>query len=256
VLLAGLDARGARLAADFAGEHDIPVLLLHEPTGDRANLPTSAYVLGADGSGANQVMYRALERQSRNIIAVGSLETPCPNGDSERAALAGEIAADAGRVALAFEGSANCARNVLMGLAGANRPWAVGLGLDALGLLGADLDVQQAWAVGAGRLPTFDGPRDAALERWLTRKGRAPTWYEALGHDAARFVEASLGPAPPSVIRDRAAVAATHREVGLALARVTLPGLWTSDSAKFAGDHRLPREFRAVRVDTPRSRAQ
>lgn len=248
LMLAGLDPEGARLAASFAEERGVPVLLLHEPAGPPRALPRSAYVLGANDAAANQVLWGALKQRAGVVIRVGSPSAPCPKASSDATTLLG-LAGELRHAALSFESSAACARHVLMGLGDGAHPAVVGLGLNALGLLGAGLGVREVWALGAGRVPEFGGSRDEELERWFSRKGRAPTWYEALGHDAALIARASLGPASTEVIRDPVAIAAIYDQVGSALGGASLAGLWTTDSGGFGADHRLAREFHAVKVE-------
>ena len=67
--MAGLDAAGARAAADFAAASGIPVLLLHEPSDTEAALPPSVYVLGAWEARANEVLFTALEQRFRSVPA-------------------------------------------------------------------------------------------------------------------------------------------------------------------------------------------
>lgn len=248
LMLAGLDPEGARLAASFAEERGVPVLLLHEPAGPPRALPRSAYVLGANDAAANQVLWGALKQRAGVVIRVGSPSAPCPKASSDATTLVG-LAGELRHAALSFESSAACARHVLMGLGDGAHPAVVGLGLNALGLLGAGLGVREVWALGAGRVPEFGGSRDEELERWFSRKGRAPTWYEALGHDAALIARASLGPVSTEVIRDPVAIAAIYDQVGSALGGASLAGLWTTDSGGFGADHRLAREFHAVKVE-------
>jgi hypothetical protein len=248
LMLAGLDPEGARLAASFAEERGVPVLLLHEPAEPSRALPPSGYVLGADDAAANQVLEGALKRRASAVIRVGSPSVPCPKGSAEATTLPG-LGGELRHVALSFESSAACARHVLMGLTDTNQPAVIGFGLNALGLLGAPLGTSEVWALGAGRLPEFGSPREEELQRWFARKGRAPTWYEALGHDAALIARASIGPAPTEVVRDPVAIAAIDGQVSSALGQAQLAGLWTADGNSFGADHRLRREFHAVKVE-------
>ncbi len=256
LIVAGLDPRGARQAADFSARGGIPLLALHQPEGSPTDLAASVYVVGTDDAAANQVLRDALAPGLDALLTVGSPESPCPNHESSFAPLMGAAASNVRR-GLLIEGGASCARNVLMGLAGSGRRWTIGLGLNALVVLGDDLRAHEVWTLGAGRLPQFEGARDAELERWLSRKGRAPSWYEALGHDVARIVDAALPAARPGVIRDPGAVSDAYRQVTAGLAQARLEGLWTSGAEKFGSDRHLPRQFRALRappnlVQTPR----
>lgn len=248
LMLAGFDPEGARRAARFAEERGVPMLLLHEPAGAPRALPRSVFVLGADDAAANQILESALQRRADVVLRVGSPSTPCPMENAEATELP-SLRGNLRQVALSFEGSAACARRVLMGLTEENPPALVGLGLNALGLLGAHLGVREVWALGAGRVPAFGGQRDEELQRWFSRKGRAPTWYEALGHDAALIARASLGPRAAEVLRDPAAIAAVDAQVSSTLSRATLADLWTTDRSSFGEDHRLARDFHAIKLE-------
>ena len=252
VIVAGLDPHGARLAADFSARGGIPLLALHQPEGSPTDLAASVHVVGTDDAAANQVLRRALEPHLDALITLGSPESPCPDHESGVTPLLGAAALSARR-GLLLEGSASCAHNVLMALVGSGRRWTIGLGLNALVVLGDDLGAHDVWMLGAGRFPLFEGARDAELERWLARKGRAPSWYEALGHDVARIVGAALPAAHPGVIRDPRGVSDTYRQATAGLAQAKLEGLWTSDAQKFGRDRHLPREFRALRAPTHRA---
>jgi hypothetical protein len=68
LLVAGFDPHGAAVAAEFAASHAIPVLLLEEPEGGRANLPAYTYLVGTDDDAANQLLrttFSARVRQPR-----------------------------------------------------------------------------------------------------------------------------------------------------------------------------------------------
>jgi hypothetical protein len=247
LLVAGLDAESARAAAEFAGQSGAPVLLLHEPAGQDA-LPPSAFVLGAHEAEANDVLFAALEQRFRGVVRVGTGGLSCPSSDDEVDALAARASTGGRRPRLQFDGDPSCARGVLMHFSDGERPLALGFGLDALGVVWDAPAADEIWAVGAGRLPRFEGARDALAARWFTNKGRPPTWYEGLGHDAARVATLALGPAPTDAVRDAERVRAIYAEVGQRLATQRWTELWTSEADRFDAKHRLPRGFRAERV--------
>jgi hypothetical protein len=170
LMLAGFDAEGARLAASFAEERGVPVLLLHEPAGPSRALPPSGYVLGADDLAANQVLEGALKRRAATVIRVGSPGVPCPKGGSEATALPG-LGGELRHVALSFESSAACARHVLMGLTEPNYPAVVGFGLNALGLVGASVGAREVWAAKCGLWARAVCPRSAALAKRSSSAG-------------------------------------------------------------------------------------
>lgn len=252
LLVAGFDADSARQASDFAAQSGTPVLLLHEPadpSGTAAALAPSAFVLGVDDRRADDVLYAALEPRFHQVVRVGSLEAPCPESDEQLDALLANASAGGRRPRLEFDAGSNCARQVLMHLPRALRPLALGFGLDALAVAWDDAPAaDEMWAVGAGRLPNLDGPRDALVSLWYSRKSRPPTWYEALGHDAALAASIAIGPAPRGVLRDADSVRDVYRSVRERLGQA-LGALWTADGDRFDGTRHLPRALRAVRLD-------
>jgi hypothetical protein len=125
----------------------------------------------------------------------------------------------------------------------------IGFGLEALTALGDELaNGAELCPLAAGRLPQFDGPRDAMLTHWFDVRGRAPGWYEALGHDAALLANGVLPKPKAAVVRDAEQVASLHRQVVGNLARTTLADAWSSDGGAFDAARRLTRQFRVVRV--------
>jgi len=252
LLVAGFDPHSARQAADFAANSGVPVLLLAEPEGAQA-LPSSAYVIGANDTAAFSVLRGALEGRVDKLLSVGSKQTPCVDaaGDAPAGLLPTE--AEGHRPGLLVLGAAECVP-LLQTLDGR---WSVGLGPQALGSVApGELRVRELWAVVAGRLARLDTTGDAEASRWFARKGRAPGWYDALGHDVARLAEAVLPVAAAEPVRDPAKVAGVHRQIAARLAQLTTADLWSSDSSKFNADHRLEREFRALRLDAASERRE
>lgn len=248
LVVAGLDPVGARAAAEFAGQSGLPVLLLHEPSGAAAALPPNAFVLGADRAGASDVLHAALEQRFRGILRVGSSEAPCPGGDADSAALFDRVSGAGRRARIQFDADAGCARGLLMHLSSGPRPLVLGFGLDASGVAWDRPPADELWTLGAGRLPLFEGTRDESESLWFSRKGRPPSWYEGLGHDAAVIAAAALGPAPPAPIRNAEGVRAAYRAVSEQVAGASSAALWTSDADRFDAARRLPRQLRAVRL--------
>ena len=248
LLVAGLDAHGAAVAAQFAATHGIPVLLLEEPEGAHADLPASTYLVGTDDDAANQVLRAALEPRVDAVLALGSAAAPCSDHASGLPPELVLAESEVRRPGLLLLGGVECS-SVLGAL---DRRWTLGLGLSALGLTGEELRVHEVWTLAAGRLPRLEASRDAEVSRWYAKKGRAPSWYEALGHDIARIADAALPPAPERLVRDPASVAATHRRIASRLDASQQPELWTSTEGKFKG-RRLLRQFSAQRLE-PRAK--
>jgi hypothetical protein len=252
LLVAGFDPHSARQAADFAANSGVPVLLLQEPEG-APDLPSSAYVIGANDAAALLILRRALEPRVDKLLSVGSKELPCLDAAGDVPAHLAPGDSDSHRPGLLVLGAAECVP-LLQTLDGR---WTVGLGPQALGsVTPGELRVRELWAVVAGRLPRLDTTRDAEASRWYARKGRAPGWYEALGHDVARLAEAALPVAASEPVRDPARVAGAHRQIAARLAQITAADLWSSDGSKFNAAHRLEREFRALRIDAGTERRE
>jgi hypothetical protein len=126
--------------------------------------------------------------------------------------------------------------------------WVLGLGLGALGMARPLVSEHEAWRLVTGRLPELESRRDPDAGSWFEKKGRAPGWYEALGHDIARIAEAALPAAPDSPLRDPARVAEVHQQILARLNDLRRPDLWTSTDGTFQGQ-RLQRQWRAQRVE-------
>jgi hypothetical protein len=248
LIVAGLDAIGARAAADFAASSGVPVLLLHEPAGSETALSSNIYVLGVWDARANDTLFATLDQRFRGVVRIGEGAAPCPNGDAELDALLARASAGGRRPRLQFDSDPSCARGVLMRLSDSARPLSIGFGLSALGVAWDDPEADEVWAVGAGRLPRLSGSHDALASRWFSSKGRPPTWYEALGHDAALIASRALGPAPSDVERDPERLRVIYRAVEQRLASERWSDLWTSDGERFDASRRLAREFRAERI--------
>jgi len=251
LVVAGFSPQSARQAAQFAAQSGMPVLLLHEPgepATPSADLAPSVFVLGIDGARANDVLYAALEQRVHGVVRVGSEEAPCPESDEQLDALLGR-ASSGRRPRLQFDAGASCARQVLMHLPRAARPLALGFGLDALAVAWDDAPpADEMWGVGAGQLPNLAGANDGLASLWLSRKGRPPTWYEALGHDAALVASLVVGPTHERVVRDPEGVRAVYRAVSERLSTRPFASLWTADGDRFDAARRLPRQLRAERL--------
>lgn len=258
VLVAGVDAESAKKAAEFAARERIPTLLLHEPEGLERRLSPFSFVVGAAPDAANALLRRQLsERGVEPLIGVGSETWPCPKSPADPlpAARATLLDRRPGASGLFFEAGPRCTRDVLMQLDGA-QGLVIALGLETLSLADEEIGAAELWAVSAGSLPVIglEGAPEG-LAAWVGKNGRGPTFFQALGRDAAQLARVGLsaleipssGPAPSGVGAGRSAARALHQRARDALAKAALADLWTSDAQGFAGQ-RLPRQFTTVRV--------
>jgi hypothetical protein len=243
LLVAGLDAHGAAVAAEFAATHAIPVLLLEEPEGG-GELPPFSYLVGADDGAASHVLRKALEQRTDALLSVGASTAPCSDHASELPPELLQSQSEVRRPGLLVLGGIECSS--LLGAL--DRRWTIGFGLSALGLPLDDLRAHEVWTLVAGRLPHLEPSQDPEASRWFSKKGHAPGWYEALGHDLARIAEAVLPAATQESVRDPASVADTHRQIVARLDTLSQHELWTSSEGKFER-RRLVRQLRAQRVE-------
>ncbi len=242
LLVAGFDPHGAAVAAQFAAEHAIPVLLLDAPEGGTAALSRFAYLVGEDGDAVSQLLRKALQPRVDTLLSAGTAAQPCNEHGAPLPAALARAQAEQRRPGLLLLGGVECA-DLLDQL---DPRWVLGLGLSAPRL--ARASQHEAWQLTTGRLAELESQRGADASSWFEKKGRAPGWYEALGHDIARIAEAVLPPAPESPLRDPAQVAEVHQQIILQLARLQRNDLWTSSEGRFQ-EQRLERQWRAQRVE-------
>lgn len=251
VLLAGVEPDSAAAALEFARARSVPLLLLHEPRLARdAALGPYAFVAGSDAELPNELLRRQLVGQGVDpLVRVGSGAAPCPRGPAEPLGPGFAPVRDtsAKKAGLFFEAGARCARDVLMQLEDTPSV-VVGLGLEALAVAVDGPRARELWSVGAGILPLLDPPASPPLKAWLAEKGSPPSFYEALGHDAARFARAGLEQIDPGK-RDGESepVGLVYQRVRGGLASATLDELWTTEARSFT-EQRLPRAFRTLRL--------
>ncbi len=91
-------------------------------------------------------------------------------------------------------------------------------------------------------LPLSQEPPPESLALWQRRLGRQPTWYEALGHDAAVLVAQALGPLPEEPVTGEIQVRRVRTEVAARL-RAARGELWTTERNGFEGGDRIQRQW-------------
>jgi hypothetical protein len=258
ILIAGFDGASADIAARFAEENAIPVLLVQEPE-TLAGPYQFAYVLGESSHAEQAAIDVELSRRGLQRIArVGRLgegcDAPLLNAGGARFSVQQWRAARVS--ALLVLGSAGCASDVARELRSVSFAPELALGLEAAEFVYASDAPRARFAVGAGRFPSAVRP-DAADNPALP----ALDWYEALGHDAALLAHAALAGFPEGRIADVRAVHELHARAERALGSAQA-SLWTSDSRGFSAGHVLPRTLtivspaRPLTTTLPASKAQ
>ena len=247
IMIAGFDGASADIAARFAEENAIPVLLVQEPE-TLAGPFQFAYVLG-EGSHAEQaaIDVELSRRGLQRIARVGRLgegcDAPLLNAGGARFAVQQWRAARVS--ALLVLGSAGCASDVARELRSVSFAPELALGLEAAEFVYASDAPRARFAVGAGRFPSAVRP-DSADNPALP----ALDWYEALGHDAAQLARAALEGFPEGRVADARAVRELHARAERALASAQA-SLWTSDARGFSRGHVLPRTLTIVSPARP-----
>ena len=243
ILVAGLDGASADIAARFAEENAIPVLLI-EPPGTLVGPFSSSFVVGESTSREQAVIDAELSRRGLLRIArVGRIGDACD-----------AVAENAGgprfsvqqwqrnRVsAVLVLGSAACASDVAHDLRTVpGFAPELALGLEAADFVYASDAPRARFAVGAGSFPgvarpgSEDNPALPPLD-----------WYEALGHDAALLAKGALEGFPSGRVDEERAVRELHARAQRALGSVQVP-LWTSEARGFSEGQTLSRTLTIV----------
>jgi len=260
VIVAGLDQHVVAATVEFALSEQLPVILLSD--GAERGVRTSPYLLrlGEPRSASAELLASALGKAGvKRIVGFGA-EPPTAGASGAAggsAAPAGVVRDDAvGTVGelscpaqlnveqlrslradgfLVRDGAA-CGFELLQHARAVRASLGVGLGVPQL----AGRLPTSAHVLSAGVFPVQPKTPDPALDKWLATGRGSPSWWTALGRDAAvlgwKAVERLEGAATedPKEVRARRAEAAT----GLAAASV---GLWTSSARGFGPDGRVLR---------------
>ncbi len=245
ILVAGMDAAGAKRAARYAEDAGIPVIVLYPVTPAGSN--GFAFQVGADPDASASALRAALSAKGP-MVEVGPGGVSC----SSRASLAGMPrfpvqAWKRDRVAsLLFGGDVGCTKDALREARAIGLQPNVGLGLESAVLYPELASSRPTWAVALGSFPLgarADAPQD--MSSWAAERHRAPSWWAALGHDAAALGAVALGDFALERVDEARAVAELHRAARKQLAVVDAK-LWTTQARGFGGGRKLPREVGVV----------
>jgi hypothetical protein len=262
VIIAGFAPDQAEVAARFSERTGVPVLLV-APLPPGAARPPTAYALGADMDKAAVALAEALaHRGVRSVAAVGgdapvepfrqfnvAPPSPCdvPIQKAGEARFPVESWRKAKVDALLLFGDSFCAAGALEDAEseGLGRVWAV-LGLDA-GELAAEPSRFPLLVTRAGPFPLLRSDPDSPLRSFRRRYGKAPSWFAALGHDAAVLAKAALRALPADRTTDGKEVGRRHQVASAAIAGAE-GELWSTDAGGFGGQNVVRREFKVVEV--------
>jgi hypothetical protein len=261
VLIAGLDPSQAQIAASFAERTHIPVILLSALHDGRVPSPP-AFVLGEASDKVLLALAESLAGHgARTVAPVGGAVPPMggkltflePASCSAPPNQAGEsrFPVSEWRSAkvdyLLLLGDASCTveaiRDAASGGLGSVR---AAVGLDAADIAAEPSRVPLLLAT-AGMFPLKRGDATSAMSGFKKRHGRAPSWFAAMGHDAAVLARAALRALPIDRADDSIEVEKRHRLARDALGRADAE-LWSTDARGFAGQNAVSREIGVVEV--------
>jgi hypothetical protein len=249
ILVAGVDPASSELAARFAQENAIPVLLV-EPPPDVGGPLQDAFVIGERPDSEQLVIDAELSRRGLLRVArVGRSGEACdaPSTNAGSPSFSVQQWRRDRIAALLVLGPSACAEDVARELRALRFEPELVLGLEAAEFVFASDAPRARFAIGAGAFPIAP-PLPSA------DSGALPPvdWYEALGHDAALLAQAALEGFPDRRIDDGRAVRELHARAEHALGSAEAT-LWTSDARGFSGAHTLPRTLKVVSPNPPPS---
>jgi hypothetical protein len=242
IVIAGSDEQEATTAAVFAETHRIPVILLRAPAASALSASAARYtfVMGIDPAAMENTLVGALTSRGASPIAVLADEpirarAPRP----EIAAVRGCSQAGASWKALGVGGvllaaQPECAREAIAAAAPLKLKFAAGFE-------GSDGVVLPAGSVTAtaGIFPV-EGQSLSALKGWLKDHPSPPSFWTALGRDAAVLAWAGVQALPAQGTEDPAEVEARRAWAAQALAGAQAE-LWTTEAKGFGGGRVLGR---------------
>ena len=269
IVIAGLDPTQAKAAASFAARTRVPVILLSE-LGDDTAPARPAFSLGQDGRPVFDALMASLALHgARSVAPVGDSPalaaakaaqlregklsffqvTSC---DSQPSGIGtSRFPVEAWRAArvdhLLFLGDAACATEALEGAVAKG-----GLSVrTATALLASELAAEPARTpalfASAGLFPLRRGEATSPLTGFQKRQGKAPSWYAALGHDAAALARSALRSLPADKVTDAREVEHRHEAAAAALSRAEAR-LFTTDARGFSGGNVIDRKINVVEV--------
>jgi hypothetical protein len=282
VILAALEPLSAERAVQWSEAHGVPVIVLSVPpqeiakdfafvVGEPRRTELAALMAALRARGITRAATVVATEPGVPLVGAPGLELLPPvdcKVDPEHAGDARFPVAEwkRGRVrGWLIDGPTECARDVIAEIASAGLPSGGGGGggggggsggdaAVAVTLDGADTRARAArirvLVASAGIIPRAavkDPERDADLERFIARRGGAPSWWTALGRDAAALARSAIANLPLDATSDAAEVARRRAAVkaGIASARLHL---WTTDAAGMEGGRVLGREVRVIEV--------
>jgi hypothetical protein len=259
IIVGGYDPERSAELATYAESESIPVILLVAPK----TMPAGARFTFVAGTAEPSWTTAVSDQAARQVdparsarVGVGKApEQPLVASCDRRAVRAGETTFPvatwqaANVESVAIDGPAWCARGVVRDLKATRFSPTLFLGLEARE---AATDVPgradypgELRVASCGYLDASDGQEPAALKTWRAETGHPPTWFDALGRDAAQLAHDAVAPLPRGTFTSMDEVVEARGVVQQGLLRVVAP-LWTTTARGFGGKRQLPRKVRYI----------
>ena len=231
LVVAGLTREAATIAARYGAEHSLGVILLVEPEQD----VSSGAVFHMGVSDADLARAWRSEPDAPETGPEVTDQDPICQSSQEQVILPPSTKQT--KVDVLFSASAECTRRVIDALGDRVRSLSLWLGPDAASAAD-ELPVSIAGIVGAETW--LADPNSESIRNWWRRFGRRPTWFEALGHDAALLAKRALISLPDHPATSHTEVVAMHGDAIVAIERAQ-GELWTSRQHGFDANRRIER---------------
>jgi hypothetical protein len=240
VVIGGVDSNSAQHHSWQAERSGLPVLVLHPHQLERV---TWTYTVGANEMAEQQALFAELAARGFSKPRFVAADDGACREDAKRALTSHfQSWSNEGADSVVFLGGRDCARRLIETNPRGHKSLFIGLGLEAASAAEGQSD--RTVALGSERYP-FDATSEE-LTTWMARNGKPPTWYEALGHDAALLAKSVLSSLPDDQLSRPAEVNAHYDRVRVALRRKQAVSLWTAPVAQFDDALTLERRFRFV----------
>ncbi len=247
ILLAGVSDDAALAAASFAERSQVPVIVVSRPPSLPGALQFTfvAGVSARDESAAIDAALVASRVQSAARVGEGGASCEGPAATAQTHFPVEQWKHD-GVDALVLATDGGCARDVVAESSLVGLSPLLLFGLESADV--ADTVPGKKLVVSAGRFPFGVAPPGDEEREYVERWGTAPSWFEALGHDAARIAAAALSDFPLDRVEDKGAVVGLHWRAQGRLLHADVP-LWTTKARGFQGANVLQRTLRVAAVE-------
>jgi hypothetical protein len=233
LIVAGVDPEHSEEVARFADANRMPVMLMTPDASGLVATSPFVYFIGEDPADTVLVLSNALKQQGAKVVAGLGAPLAAEHGglgvgverECDDLPSVGDLRGEGADALVVLDG-AYCDAGVV-DVAKALGPLGVGLGVPALMPPPA-----RSLALSAGVFPIDPARPDARLDPWIAEGRDPPSWWAALGRDAAVLAYAAVAVLKPTAAGDDEGVRDRRHTALLELARAESE-LWTTASMGF-----------------------